>query len=130
MEKEYDFSPDDVIAGILAYSELKEMTSSKDKIHKIIFNLKEESKSEHPELLEDLNFPQNNVYPFSRELESILIGLQISGIIEAKNTKYLEYLIDESGREYIKNELIKNFDIEQKEYIKELGKRFNELIKE
>ncbi len=118
-------SPDDVIGAIIAYSELEKFTSEKSKFHRIIKSLLDNYKDRVSNLLlEEFIFSQEDIYPFSKLLESVLIRLQIPNIITADNPTYERYRMENSSRTFMKNNAENLFSPSQLSIIKEMANEF------
>ena len=118
-------SPDDVIGAIIAYSELQEFTSEKRKLHKIMKSLVENYKEKDPSLLlDEFIFSQEDIYPFSKLLEGVLIRLQIPDIITADNPTYERYRMDDSSRTFMKKNAENLFNAFQLSIIKKMATEF------
>lgn len=113
-------SPDDVIAGILAYSGLEKITANKEKLYNAFYQLKEK----YPLAFEEIEFIDDEFH-YSETLSQIIIGLQTSGIIKRPLLSEEEYIIN---NECIIKELLKEYKSEEREHLKQISVDFKRLM--
>ena len=120
------FSPQDVIGAIFAFSDLDTFTSDRRLLHKFI---REHKEGKGAELLDAFVFSEGvDLYPFSRRLESVLMGLQLGGWLSAKNPEFNRFDLPEEIRMDIKTKIKNRFSKEQVDTLKEIGQDFREFI--
>ena len=89
-------TPQDIIAAIFAYSDLKTFTNDQRRIQTFVH---ENKIGEFAELLKPFVFSEGvDVYPYSRLLESVLTGLRLGGIIFTWSPKEDSYNMEEGIR--------------------------------
>ena len=113
-------SPDDVVAGVLAYSGLERVTSNKEKLFKTFYQLKQK----YPIAFGDIEFIDDEFH-YSETLVQIIMGFQTSEIIQRPLLSKEEYIIN---REYIIKELLKEYKSKEKEFLKQISADFKKLI--
>lgn len=120
------FTPQDVIGAILAYSELPTFPSDRERLHKFI---REQKKGGGAELLDAFVFSEGvDLYPFSRLLESVLMGLQLGGWLSAKNPEFDRFELPEKSRADIEKKVGERFSPDQLDILKKIGRDFQEFI--
>jgi len=120
------FTPQDVIGAILAYSELPTFPSDRERLHKFI---REQKKGGGAELLGAFVFSEGvDLYPFSRLLESVLMGLQLGGWLSAKNPEFDRFELPGPNRTDIKKKVGERFSGEQLTILKKIGQDFREFM--
>ena len=120
-------TPQDVIGAILAYSELPTFPSDRERLHKFI---RDKKGAEGAELLEPFVFSEGvDLFPFSRLLESVLMGLQLGGWLSAKNPEFDRFELPIENRTDIKKKVGERFSGEQLTILKKIGQDFREFIK-
>jgi len=120
------FTPQDVIGAIFAYSGIDTFSSDRKLLHKFI---REQKKGGGAELLESFVFSEGvDLYPFSRLLESVLMGLQLGGWLSAKNPEFNRFELPGENRMDIKAKVDKRFSEEQIATLKKIGQDFRKFI--
>jgi len=120
------FTPQDVIAVILASSNLAIFPSERKQLHEFI---RQEKKGKGAELLQPFVFSEGvDLYPFSRLLESVLMQLQLGGWLSAKNPEYDRFGMTDEIRADILEKARERFSQEQLEILKNTGEDFRALI--
>ena len=120
------FTPQDVIAVILASSNLDIFPSERKLLHEFI---RQEKKGKGAELLQPFVFSEGvDLYPFSRLLESVLMQLQLGGWLSAKNPEYDRFGVTDEIRADILEKARERFSQEQLEILKNIGESFRALI--
>ena len=115
------FTPQDVIGAIFAYSGLETFPSDRQKLHKFIRDKKVEGK----ELLEPFVFSEGvDLFPFSRLLESVFMQLQLAGCLSAKNPEYERFGLTDAIRERIKEKTEQRFNRTQLQLLEKIGQDF------
>ena len=110
----------DIIAAVLYYSYLNHFRGDLKLIHETVFELRKDSN-----LLKSFPFSQNDVYPFSRQLEDALFSLERSRIIGMENPDFEMFIIKEKGKTYIQEKIIPRFNRGQLDELENLGKKFS-----
>jgi hypothetical protein len=122
------FTPQDVIGAIFAYSELETFSSDRKRIHKFI---QEKKVGEGQELLEQFIFSEGvDLYPFSRLLESVLMQLQLGGWLSAKNPEYERFGLTDEIKEDIKEKVKERFSSQQLAVLRKIGQDFGQEFTE
>ena len=121
------FTPQDVIGAIFAYSDLDTFPSERKQLHKFI---QEKKRGEGAEFLESFVFSKGvDLYPFSRLLESVLMQLQLGGWLSAKNPEYERFGTTGKIRKDIKEKVRERFSSEQLAILEKIGQDFRECMK-
>ena len=119
-------TPQDVIATILAYSDLDIFPSNRKKLHSFI---KQEKEGEGKQILKEFIFSQGvDLFPFSRLLESVVMQLQLGGCLSAKNPEYVNLGITAEKREEIKQKAQERFSAEELIILQNIGRHFHETF--
>ncbi|WP_206808409.1 hypothetical protein [Paradesulfitobacterium ferrireducens] len=118
--------PDDVIMAILC--KLKSTSIPKDPaiIHGTIFRLKQ--KDEFHELLNDFQFDNSGLVPFSELLDRVLFRLETSSILGTLNPKYEFYDLPEKRKEDLSNQVYNKFSTEKQRVISKLTEEFENMV--
>jgi hypothetical protein len=109
----------DIIAAVLFYSNLEYFTGDLKLIHETIFKMRNRSK-----LLRHFPFSENDVYPFSRQLEDVLFSLERSRIIGMENPDFEKFKIKQKGKDYIKEKILPRFGDKERTELESLGAEF------
>lgn len=120
------FSPMDVISSIIAYSQVDAFPSDREHLHNFFKTMKQ--CGEFSPLLENFTFSQVDIYPFSRELESLFTLLQLSRLIIIDNPRFSQYRVNLKLRDKILVTITTKFDVEQRELLEKLGKEFKRVM--
>lgn len=121
------FTPQDVIAAIFAYADLPKFSSDREFIHDFIHKKKTES----DDLLEVFVFSRGvDLFPFSRLLESVLMQLQMGGLLSAINPDYEQFGMNDDVRAEVKEKMKARFSKQQLNVLQRLGKEFKTFISE
>jgi len=117
-------TPQDIVATILAYSDLDTFPSDRKELHRF---MKNEREGEGKQLLSAFVFSQGvDLFPFSRLLESVLMQLQLGGWLSAKNPEYERLGITGKKRSEIKDKAVERFSREELSILQKIGRRFRE----
>lgn len=116
---------DDVVAAIIAYSQLEIFSSNRKEFHGLFRSLKADS--DFNEVLEDVVFSEGaDLFPFSRTLENTLVRLQLGGLIYAKNPEYDKYGMTPEARAKTLEKAEKRFSKQQLNSLKKAGRLFSQ----
>jgi len=74
-------APDDIILAVFSLSGRELLPADEEKIHRAVCELKKK----YPQLLEIFSFSRNDVYPFSKLLERVLLRLEIARLVTIEN---------------------------------------------
>jgi hypothetical protein len=114
-------APDDIILAIFSSSGGEPLPANDEKIHRAIYELKKK----YPQWLGAFSFSRNDVYPFSKLLERVLLRLEISHLVIVKNPNLI---IPPESKQYIQENVLPLFTEEQKEQLKQMGELFKQLV--
>lgn len=120
------FSPMDVVSNVLVRSKVEEVPSDRKFLQTFFMTMKEQDNVSS--LLEDFAFSEADIYPFSRELESLLTLLQLGGVIIMENPKFSKFRVNQKVREKILRKASGKFDERQQELLDELGQEFKKAV--
>lgn len=116
---------DDIIAIILALQKEDTFPTNDMKIHSAFHQLK----MEYPDFFQDLLFSCGDIYPFSKELERILLRFQQSGIIGSINPSYKKYTLPDAEKKTVIIQHIGNkFSEPEKAQLKLISDKLAELL--
>lgn len=115
---------DDIVAGVLNFipEDTRYITGDRIKIHKTIFELQKEGYS----LLKPFVFSTKGISSISQVLEGAIARLLLARIISYDNPDYYRFEIRRDARKYIKENIIENFNKEEKNQLEEISKKFAE----
>ncbi len=125
----HSHSPDDILAALYLYAGPAHFTSDKEVIHSTLSNLFGKYAKQFSELKELFTFCSGESYPFSKEVEGVLMRLQISSVIIAENPAYNKYMINRDIRNEIIFELEENLSQPEVDLLKNMSKEFAEVCK-
>lgn len=94
-------------------------TGESERIHTIL-----ERVQRHYSVLDSFNFTQDDLFPFSKELEDSLAILQRSRMIKMENPDFIEYVVPTSTKRLVEREVIEMFDDSERQELKELASIF------
>lgn len=119
----------DVIAGILGFigspNETTYLKGGRDPkaIHEAIFQLRKKYS-----LLKVFAFSQNDVYPFSRQLEKVLSMLLVARILKHSEADFLYFIVSENAKQVIHNSTLRHFSESQVSELQEIAKDLGSLL--
>jgi len=114
---------DDVVAAIIALvpqDRGDKFDANTKQLHETFRDLRDR----YTILAGQLNFSEEDVFPFSRQLEEALATLELSRIIGMENPDYTSYLIKDEGRQFVKDRLLPLFAPEEKQQLEEMAGEF------
>lgn len=114
---------DDIVAAIIALvppEQGDKFEANTRQIHETFHDLRER----YSILRDRLNFSQEDVFPFSRQLEEALGTLELSRIIGMENPDYTRYLIKEDGRAFVKERLLPLFSDNERQQLEAMAAEF------
>lgn len=117
-------SSDDVIAYLFALLGNERLPADDKRIHTAIFELKRE----YPEFFKDLVFSRGDIYPFSKELETVLFGFQQSDVLGTINPTLKFYTFPEKSRKIVLKHVSKKFSEEEKRTLSEMSEKLRRLL--
>jgi hypothetical protein len=119
---------DDVVAGVLAASEMENIPSRKAGLHKFFQEtfMRDDLPADFNGLLDPLSFAAGDWCPFSRELEAALMRLQIGRLISASNPDYRWLSMSAPQRERAMARIERLPGVADKEFIVSAARRFKE----
>lgn len=118
----------DVIAGILGFigspNEATYLKGGRDPkaIHEAIFQLRKKYS-----LLKVFAFSQNDVYPFSRQLEKVLSMLLVARILKHSGADFRYFIVSEKAKQVIHKSSHVHFTASQLFELQEIAKEFGNL---
>jgi hypothetical protein len=127
--KENAHSPDDIVAALYLYAGAVDFTSDKEIIHSTLNRLFEKYSRQFSDLKELFTFCSDESYPFSKEVEGILIRLQISNVIIAENPTYNKYRVNLDISRDIISEIEEYLSPPEITLLKTISKEFAEVCK-
>ena len=120
------FTPQDVIGAIIAYSGVDAFPSDRQKLHNFV---RLEKSGDGAELLKQFVFSKDvDTYPFSMLLESVLMQLQLGRWLSAMNPEYNHFGLTDQIREDIKTKVKERFSPEELIILEKIGKRFKIFV--
>lgn len=112
---------DDVVAAIIALvPNGNRFEANTRQIHETFRDLREQ----YSILQGKLNFSQDDVFPFSRQLEEAFATLELSRIIGMENPDYTRYLIKDEGRRFVTAQLLPLFSDEEQQQLRAMAIEF------
>ena len=118
-------APDDVIASLLCFCKKKEINSNSRVLHSSIKKLKDD----YPEQFEDFIFSRGDIYPFSRDLETVLFRLELSGILKT-DSDFKNYKISPYTKKEIRKVILPKFSKDRQDRLKKISARFENYLSE
>ena len=116
-------APDDVIASLFCLCKTKKIPSNYQILHSSINKLKDD----YPEQFEDFIFTHGDIYPYSRDLETVLFRLELSGILKS-DSDFKDYYIFSKSKKGIKKIILPKFSKDQQDILKEMSIRFENYL--
>ena len=119
---------DDIVAAVIALvpeSRGDKFDASTRQIHDAFRDMREH----YPILKDQLSFSQEDVFPFSRQLEEAFATLELSRIIGMENPDYTRYLIKPGGRSFVKDRLLPLFAEEEQQQLRDMAEVFAQRCK-
>ena len=115
--------PDDIIKALLTRVGDK-FRKDPAVIHSALFSLV----SDYGEFLEEFEFDESGITPYSEMLDRVLFRLETTGYIGAVNPSYEQYVVDSGKRTGLLRSL-QRFSSEQQARLQEMGQRFADLVR-
>jgi len=118
-------SPQDVLAGVLSFVEADHLDANTEKIHETFASLK----GQFPDILDNFIFSNNDIFPYSRELDEAMGYLSVARIIGHENPDYQLMIIKKDARPYLKRLVNRVFNQEEKESLKKIASVLADSLK-
>lgn len=115
---------DDVIAGMFSFLRTERIPLDVKRIHSAMYRISKE----FPGMLEEFIFSRNDVYPFSRLLETVLFRLQNSSLISTINPDFKVCIVPAEAKEFVRKNILPSFNDKEQRDLKKMAQRFELLV--
>jgi hypothetical protein len=124
-----NFSPEDVIVGLIALREEPagaRFAADTVRIHRAIARLRKDDR--FSQLFRELAFDERDYFPYSDSLEGILDGLQLSGYLERTNPRGAHYLSLPSLQSMFDSSIRQKFGEQELESLRQASAEFFAML--
>lgn len=120
--RQRDWTAFDVIKGMLAKLDCDKICAATPAIHKAVHALAH--KPEFQDMLAEYTFESRTFFPFSREIETDLSNLEMSGHLATPNPLLREYALTEKLRRTFEDYTAERFTQEELRVLEDMAEEF------